>query len=319
MIKQEDYPFILYNNRSIKGVVNNFMNWNNINIDLLVEIENKLDYFQNIYNQGKSIHIDKKDLDLNCIDIEYSLKDIQSLTMKMNNAFLNENDREWLNKRGFDNEFIDLNNMKSLSCFKDYRDLEILGCTVHPLLSTMLEDGIEEGGILLPLYENGKLINCTTRKLSDIGKLKYTQSCPDVDIWGLDSVKEGEEVWITEGIFDSYALKINGAPSVSVSGAMWSSIQIYKLLNKKPSSIFIFADNDQTGLRCAKIIQSVFMSFKISTKTFISNIYKDPMEHFIENKSDWSEISKINITKDMILSKEDQTFNFTKYLKTRSF
>lgn len=191
--------------------------------------------------------------------------------------------------------------------------------TVHPLLDKMLEDGIEEGGILIPLYKNNLLSNCTARKISDIGKLKYTQSCPDVDVYGLDTIKKGEEVWICEGLFDMIALHEQKAPAVSISGAMWSGIQLYKLLEREPGKIFMFADNDQTGLRCAKILQVLFNSFKIESYAFISRSAKDAAEHFLEKKLDWSEIEKIDITEEMILSKQDQTFNFTKYLKTRSF
>lgn len=319
MIKQEDYPFILYNNRSIEGVVKNFVDWKIIDTKLLNDIEKKLDFFQSRYNQGKVISIEKNELDENANDISYSLDDLMNLTNKMNDAILLESDRKWLNDRGINDEIISKYDLKSLSCFKDRKDLEIIGCTVHPLLATMLEDGIDEGGILIPLYENGKLINCTTRKLSDIGKLKYTQSCPDSDVWGLDSIQEGKEAWITEGIFDSFALREQGAPAASVSGAMWSSLQLYKLINKKPSEIFIFVDDDQTGLRCGKILQMLFISFGIPAQTIRSTKAKDPAEHFLEKKLGWEDIEKINITIDMILSKEDQEFNFTKYLKSREF
>lgn len=319
MISQKDYPFILYNNRSIKGVVQNFINFKNIDSNKLIEIEKRLDNIQSIYNQGKTIGIDQKDLNINCNDINYSLKDLNSLTTKMNNAYLTKSDNDWLNNRGITDDIIKHLNLKSLSCFKNRKDLETLGATVHPLLSTILEDGIEEGGIIIPLYENNLLVNCTIRKLSDIGKLKYTQSCPDSDVWGLNNIKQNSDVWLTEGIFDMGALYKEGAPSTSVSSAMWSSIQIYKLLSKEPKNIHIFADNDQTGLRCAKILQTLFISFNINSKTYISTKCKDPAEHFLEKKLDWTDIKEISITKEMILNKEDQIFNFTKYLKSRNF
>jgi len=319
MIKQEDYPFILYNNRSIDGVVKNFINWKDYDANKIVEIEKRLESLQLRYNQGKQIAIDKEELNLKAKDVSYGLNDIKDLSAKINDVKILPKDREWLNNRGINDDLIEIMDLKSLSYFTDKKELEILGCTVHPLLENMLDDGLEEGGIIIPLFDKGKLVNCTVRKLSDIGKLKYTQACPDIDVWGLNTIKEGKEAWITEGIFDCGALYQQGAPSASVSSAMWSSLQLYKLMEKKPSEIFIFADNDQTGLRCARILQLLFIGFGIPTQTVISKKAKDPAEHFLEKKLDWSGVEKINITTDMILSKQDQTFNFTKYLKTREF
>ena len=65
--------------------------------------------------------------------------------------------------------------------------------------------------------------------------------------------------------------------------------------------------------------QLLFISFGIPAQTFVSKKAKDPAEHFLEKKLGWEDIEKIDITNAMILSKEDQTFNFTKYLKTREF
>jgi hypothetical protein len=319
MIKQEDYPFILYNNRSIEGVVSNFIDWKDYDAKKIVSIEKVLDALQTRFNQGKEIGIEKSELNLEAKDITYGIDDLKRLTSQMNDAKLLDSDREWLNNRGIDDDLIEIMNLKSLSHFTDEKDLELLGCTVHPLLDKMLEDGIEEGGIIIPLYKEGKLVNCTIRKLSDIGKLKYTQACPEVDVWGLDTIIEGREAWITEGIFDAGALYQQGAPSASVSSAMWSSLQLYQLMEKNPREIFIFADNDQTGLRCARILQLLFITFGFPASTFVSKKAKDPAEHFLEKKLGWEDIEKIEITTDMILSKEDQTFNFTKYLKTREF
>lgn len=204
-----------------------------------------------------------------------------------------------------------------MSLITDYKDLEILNATCHPVLKPILEDGLEDGGIIIPLFRDDLLINCAIRKLSDIGKLKYSLACPDIDVWGLDDI-EGEEVWITEGLFDMMALRSIGLKSVSVSSAMWSGIQLYKLLEKKPKSIIIFCDNDNVGLKTGLILHKFFNINGIYNKTVISSGSKDASEHVFQNKLGLDDIKDIRITMDMIDNLEDN-YNFIKYLKNRKF
>lgn len=126
-MQQEDYPFILYNNRSVEGVVQNFIDWSEIDALKLIEIEQRLDQIQSRYNQGKQIGIEQKELNIECSDIEYSISDLNKLTDKMNNSVLNDKDRTWLNNRGISDLIIDKYRLKSISEFKDRSDQEILG------------------------------------------------------------------------------------------------------------------------------------------------------------------------------------------------
>lgn len=316
-ISKEEYPFILYNNRSLE-LVKRFVDWKKYRSNIIVEIEKRLSHFQLEFNHNKEILIETNDLNIDCNDVLYSKKDLQNLTTKFNNSVLLDKDRLWLNNRNINNNIIEKYNMKSLSVFKSNKELEILGATKHPLLNDLLEDGLEGGGIMIPFYENNLLSNVTIRKIDDVGKLKYTQSCPDVSVYGLNSYK-GEELWLCEGLFDMMSLHYNQAPAVSVSSAMWSSLQIYQILELGLKNLFIFVDNDKAGLRSARILQKLFSSYNINTKTFKSSKAKDPAEHFLELNLEWSDLELINITKEMIDDKPDQTFNFTKYLKNRKF
>jgi hypothetical protein len=59
---------------------------------------------------------------------------------------------------------------------------------------------------------------------------------------GLDDIHQGDEVWMCEGLFDMMVLRSIGLKAVSCSSAMWPSIQLYFLLDKKPGSINILCE-----------------------------------------------------------------------------
>ncbi len=239
---------------------------------------------------------------------------------------------EYLINRGIGEQTILEHKLLGLSSIIDLEHLKMIGATSHPVLKQFLDDGIENGGIIIPLFENDKLVNCAIRKLN-IGKdnltekfdpsrtktLKYSLACPDIPVWGLDNINEGEEIWITEGIFDMMALRKLGRKSVSCSSAMWSAIQLYRILEKKPSSIVIVSDNDNVGLRVSKTLKDFFKDYRINTKVVISKIGKDPAEHYFQKGKGLEDFIEIEITNDMIDLKIDDSFNFINYLKNRSF
>jgi hypothetical protein len=212
-----------------------------------------------------------------------------------------------------------------LSQIKDKRELEIIGSTVHPTMSKFLNDAIESGGIVIPLFDKDEnLINCAVRKIGlesngSTRTLKYTLACPDVPVWGLDDINEGDEFWITEGIFDTMAMYELGEKSVSCSSAMWSGIQLYQLLEKKPKMIKFFSDNDEVGLRTSAILQDFFLQYDIPSKIYISEDYKDASELYFLKKMNLSILKEIEVTDDMINLNKDNSFNFIEHLKNRKF
>ena len=133
--------------------------------------------------------------------------------------------------------------------------------------------------------------------------LKYSLACPDVPVWGLDRLSKGDEVWLAEGLFDLMALEEMGKKPVSCSSAMWSGLQLYQLLEKKPSAINIFSDNDEVGLRTSGILKSFFEMNNINCKIFISNFAKDPAEHYFQKNK--------NIIRDFIIP-----YNYLEYKDT---
>jgi hypothetical protein len=216
------------------------------------------------------------------------------------------------------------NKLLGLSAITDKEHLRILGATVHPILRGFLDDGLKGGGIIIPLFENGKLVNCSIRKITIENNgysktLKYTLACPDVPVWGLEQIEEDTEIWLTEGIFDMIAVKKMVKNGVSCSSAMWSGIQLYQILQKEPSNMVIVADNDEVGLRTASILKDFFEYYLIQTRVMVSKFAKDAAEHYFQKTRNLSDFIEIDITDDMIISTNDDKFDFIEHLKNRTF
>lgn len=314
--------FILYNNRSVEGVVKNFID-KDIDILLLNKVESVISRFKSLFTDQKYVGVNLTDFNTESDDVIVNKSDIIQLTDKILQASLNISDveLEYLNNRGIYKDVIEKWKLGGLSYINNRNDLIKINATCHPVLSPILEDGLDGGGIIIPLFDDDKLINCAIRKISDIGKLKYALACPDVDVWGIDDIS-GQDIWITEGLFDMMALREIGLKSVSVSSAMWSGLQLYKIIKAKPRSISIFCDNDHVGLRTGFILTKFFNSMGIYSKTAKSNDFKDASEQIFQNGIGLDGISNISITIDDIeKSKEwsENNFDFINYLKKRKF
>ena len=315
-----DVGFILYNNRSVNGVIKNFFP-KSIDPYKLVEIEEIFEWVKRFYDDyERMVEVDISQLNIHEEDIQLFPEQLNNLTTKLQSCIgkFNQREEDFLQSRKFPKDWIQKYNLLGLSNFT-YEEMVVLGSTCHPILRGFLEDGIDEGGILIPLFEDNKLINCSCRRISDVGKLKYTLAVPDVPVWGLDSVNPGDEVWICEGLFDYMAICESGKKAVSPSSAMWSGIQLSLLLNKNPSKITIWADNDRVGLKTGASLKKLMNILRIPSTTLISNSYKDAYEQIIENSISIEETSEIAITMEMIDNKDDQSFNFLRYLKDRKF
>ena len=330
----EELGFILYNNRSVNGVVKNFLP-TDINPLVIIRIEKNLDKVKNNFlSDNRMVEVNINELRSTADDVFVTPNDLENLTEIINENIgsFSEEEFEYLINRGIGEQTILEYKLLGLSSIIDLEHLKIIGATVHPVLKQFLDDGIENGGIIIPLFEKGKLVNCAIRKLN-ISKdglvdkfnttktktLKYSLACPDIPVWGLDNIDKGEEIWITEGIFDMIALRRLGKKSVSCSSAMWSAIQLYKILDKTPSNIIIVSDNDNVGFRVSAILRDFFEYYKINTKVVISKIGKDPAEHYFQKGKGLEDFIDIEITNDMIDLKVDDSFNFINYLKNRNF
>lgn len=327
----EELNFILYNNRSIDGVVKNFLFEKQWNGHKLNQIDYFIGKFKRKWKGWGEIEIDTTELNVEADDIEVlpiQVKTNKFVLLEAHIQLLNDphyyRERHWLYNRGFTDEYIARWKLGSLQYLVDTQydyTLEALGITCHPVLETLLDTDITGGGITIPHFNDlNELENCTVRRISDNGKLKYTQAVPDLTVYGINECINSNTIYITEGIFDMFALIKENKSAVSVSSAMWSSPQLYQLLELKAEHIIIFADNDRVGLSSAAVLKDVIE--KISTKNVTivnSDVCKDASEHFLEKRLDWTNISTLNITKEMIDTKEEVKFNLVEYLKDRTF
>ena len=324
MYSKEELSFILFNNRSVNGVVRNFLP-TNVNPYKLISLEENFEKIKSMYNTTKLIEVNSKELDLSSKDEIVTKEQLEELTDLIieNVGSFNEKEYEYLINRGVGEMTILSNKLLGLSSITDKEHLRILGATVHPILRNFLDDGLKGGGIVIPLFENGKLVNCSIRKISlensDTKTLKYSLACPDVPVWGLEQMEENSEIWLTEGIFDMIAVNKMGKNGVSCSSAMWSGIQLYQVLQNKPSNIVIVADKDDVGLRTASILKDLFEYYLIQTKVVVSKFAKDAAEHYFQKTRNLSDFIEIDITDDMIISTNDDKFNFLEHLKNRTF
>jgi DNA primase len=271
-----------------------------------------------------------KDLDLTQKDIRITPKDIIERTQLVLDAHknLSGDELKYLKDRGFTDELIDIGKFGSMSYIKDQVDLDILGISTHPIMNNMFDGGTKGGGIIIPLInKKGDLINCTFRKISDYNKLKYTHSCPDLYVWGVEDIQKGDIVWLVEGVFDKYVLDLvlpEGSKVVATSSASISPVQYMKIINKKPSKVNIICDNDQVGFRTGGIAQKIFHLNRIICSTFYFDESKDVADHFLLNNGDIFDLIKIDITKEFIEEQgteyEDRIpLNFFDYLHNRKF
>ena len=314
MYTNEELGFILYNNRSVKGVVSNFLP--KFNPMKLMKIESQFSKCKEMFNNdNRMVEINLDELDTEVEDIIITPDDLASLTdlIKENIGSLNTNEFEYLENRGFGEKTILDWDILGLSNIKE------IGSTCHPVLKKIMIDGIENGGILIPLFEDDVLVNCSVRKINSSKSLKYSLACPDVPVWGLDRFGKGQEIWITEGIFDMMAIFNLGKKSVSCSSGMWSGLQLYKVLEKEPSSIVVFADNDSVGLRTSAILKEFFTMNHIPTRIVISKIAKDPAEHYFQKNQTLDNLLEIDVTLDMIEEHKDDVFNFLRHMKNRKY
>lgn len=320
MYTNEELGFILYNNRSVKGVVSNFLP--KLNPMKLMKIENQFNKCKEMFNNdNRMVEINIDELDIEANDIIVTPEELASLTdlITENIGLLNTNEFEYLENRGFGEKTILDWDILGLSNITHLRHHQILGSTCHPVLKKIMSDGIENGGILIPLFKDGVLVNCAIRKINSSKSLKYSLACPDIPVWGLDKFEKGKEIWIAEGIFDTIALFNLGKKSVSCSSGMWSGLQLYQVLEKEPSSIVVFADNDSVGLRTSAILKEFFTMNHIPTRIVISKIAKDPAEHYFQKNQNLDNLMEIDVTLDMIEEHKDDVFNFLRHMKNRKY
>ena len=311
----EEINHIIYNNRTINGVVKNFTTKLNLKeLNLLSEIENQMKFINKLISKDSSIIIDKEKLDLNLPDIELYPEQLKNI--KVSSRDFSHLELKLLQKKNIPQHIIDEYDISSLSQFKDLKTLEILGVTTHPILKRLIGDGVSDG-LIIPLYKNDVLINTVFRKTNNSVKLKYGITVPSLNLWG-DEILKNDKIWLCEGLFDMMAIRDQGLKCVSASSCSLNDYHYFEIIKNKPKYINIFADNDISGYRSALKSKKLFGLNGIICKIYSSKKAKDAAEHFFELGLSWNDVEEIEITSDMI-NRDNEELDFLKYLENRIF
>lgn len=150
------------------------------------------------------------------------------------------------------------------------------------------------GRIIIPTYENKKLVYFQGRDFLDRGDFRYMN--PRIGkkqvVFFLDNIKEGEPVYICEGPFDAMTLKDYNA--TCLLGSTISDPQALKIINKNPSEIIFVPDQDEKHDTRSRIIKNMVKNIR-KMKTLSDNkipigVYKWYLQ------SDKKDINSANIT-----------------------
>ena len=269
------------------------------------------------HNNSYHIEFKQEDIITNYKDIIFKQKDLNSLDSKIRTASQNIKDYveyNYLKNRNINDEMIFKYNIAPLSFEFTREEKDIMGATLHPSLINVLNfDSEFDKGIIIPIYENGKIVNFIVRRLIDC-PIKYSLAIPEVTVIGLNDIKDNSEIWITEGFLDKVRLENNGFENVvTVSSCVWSSIQLYQLYKKKPIRINIFSDYDYSGLRSSWMLERFFNFYNIEVNVIVSKKCKDADEHF-RNGHTIEELEQIFITQELLDTVDDMDDMFDNYI-----
>lgn len=103
--------------------------------------------------------------------------------------------------------------------------------------------------IIIPTYEEGKLVYFQARDYSDRSDLRYKNPPKELQPKGIivpfyDQILSDEILFISEGPWE--AIQYGGTYML---GPVLSDRQIYKIKKKNPKAIYFVPDNDETGKR----------------------------------------------------------------------
>lgn len=140
--------------------------------------------------------------------------------------------------------------------------------------------------IIIPIIQNGKLVNFTSRDITGKANERY-KTCPNEKsltplkecIYGIDDVNE--TAFIAEGPFDVWRLGKGNA--VATFGTVVTNAQL--LLLKKIKRRFILFDNDEAGKEAADKLGNLLSFFEGETNTINLEGDKDCAELKEEEKN----------------------------------
>lgn len=104
-----------------------------------------------------------------------------------------------------------------------------------------------DNSIFIPFYENGELVYYICRKTSgDIRYLNSDVSATD-KVFNLDNIKEGENVFVFEGVFDAMSINEKEVPTAMLTNN-FSKQKMEKIIEKLPKNVIFVPDIDYAGV-----------------------------------------------------------------------
>lgn len=106
--------------------------------------------------------------------------------------------------------------------------------------------------LIFPVYRDYELVTYVGRDITGKAELRY-KNCPEEEsilpakscIYGIDEVKEGQDILVVEGIFDKWRLSLHGIPNVvSTLGTMTTKEQHLLLKKKRPKKVWVLFDKN---------------------------------------------------------------------------
>lgn len=143
---------------------------------------------------------------------------------------------------------------------------ELIEAKILKKYQTEYDEGVEEAikdRLVFAVEYSGKIVGFNCRTIYDEVKPKYYKAFKGAGLWNSDTLYEGCEVILTEGVFDAITLIQLGFRAVALLGNSSLTDKDLELL-KKCGRVYIFLDGDESGERA-----SVEIATKIGQKAYI--------------------------------------------------
>lgn len=149
---------------------------------------------------------------------------------------------------------------------------------------------------IIPILENGKVVNCILRKKNNNGlKVLNLKNAP-LKIYNADILRnelKNEIVFITEGIFDCLSFENENRKAISInsitmSNRLFDIININK--NKYKNVVFViafdfdFQGKKNYGLEAAQDLQKKLTEININSKILKIQKYNDINDYYVQDK-----------------------------------
>lgn len=118
--------------------------------------------------------------------------------------------------------------------------------------------------LVIPVYENGTLVNATARDVTGEQQERYMSLHNDEavvpikeTVYNLDAVNK-ENILIVEGPFDVWRI---GGATVCLFGTAFKMAQVVKILAKVPKNAYVLFDNEETAQKSAEALTACLAPF----------------------------------------------------------